>query len=356
MTDSTRPYHAAKEVLDPYLLSPDPSAALVAAKCFGLLAGYDQRWRFAPYKIDSVESVMQSDLYNPETTRKSRTFTIAGKLDIRATEILTGAKVLLDHKTTSVNIADPGEPYWKILAIEGQVSHYMLLEWLNQNKVDVGIWDVVRKPGISPRAVAKTDAFAVTDTRRYYELELDDVEMDKFLVDKRETPLMYAARLANDCTVEQPERYFQRRQVARLDAEIQEYATELWGHSQDIIAARATERWPRNSGACFNYNSACKFLGICSGHDTPESGAWNVVNWVHPELPILNNGRGLEVLTNSRVRTFQSCRRKHFYQYEMGIQKIDEEEKEALFFGSLFHSALEQYFLALKQLQERGIA
>jgi hypothetical protein len=99
------------------------------------------------------------------------------------------------------------------------------------------------------------------------------------------------------------------------------------------------------------YNSPCKYLGICSGHDTVDSGNWQTKPWVHNELPVLNSGNGSGVLTNSRIRCFQTCRQKHYFQYEMGIERIDEEEKEALFFGSLMHSALEQFFLTLKHEQ-----
>lgn len=348
------PLSAAHEVLQPYLTSPDASMALVAAKCFGLLNGYDNRWLYAPYWIDSVESVMTSDLYNPESGRKSRSFTLAGKLDVRATEVATDAKVLFDHKTASVDIADLNSPYWRILAIEGQVSHYMLLEWLNQNKVDFGIWDVMRKPSIAPKGLSKADTKAVFDTSMYFEFMLDETELEKFRAEERETPLMYAARLSADCMQERPDWYFQRRKVPRLDSEIRDYAIEVWGHSQDILATRQSGRWPRNSGACFTYNSPCKFLGICSGHDTADSPLWNVKSFVHAELPILGDGRGTEILTNSRIRTFQSCRRKHYFQYELGIEKVEEEEREALFFGTLMHSALEQYFLALQKEQQKG--
>src|SRR5579875_472333 len=147
---STTALSAAFEVVTPCLSAEDDKQRLTAAKCIGLLRGYACRWADAPYLIDSVESVMTSDLFNPKTNRKSRTFTLAGKLDVRATEIGTGVKVLFDHKTTFDDIADPNSPYWRILAIEGQVSHYMLLEWLNENRVDYGIWDVVRKPSIAP--------------------------------------------------------------------------------------------------------------------------------------------------------------------------------------------------------------
>lgn len=351
----TLAFDAGAEMLDPVIENADPKIALIGAKCLGLLMGYDRRWRNSPYLIDDVECVLTSDLYNPETMRKSRSFTIAGKIDVRATEMATGAKVIFDHKTCSQDIVDPNATYWQQLVIEGQVSQYMLLEFLNKNKVDKAIWDVVRKPGISPKGLAKKDYAAVVETGGYFGYTLRKGEVESMEDDPRETPLMYAARLANDCSFERPEYYFQRRAVARLDSEIVEYAQELWGHSQDLLQTRQSGRWPRNSGACFTYSTPCKFLGLCSGHDTIDSGNWSAKEWVHPELPIMG-GRGLEILTNSRIRTFQTCRRKHQLQYEMGVEKTDEEEREALFFGNTFHAALEQYFLALQQQQRKGTA
>lgn len=345
------PIDAALEVLQPHFASTDH--ALIAAKCAGLLRGYAARWVNSPYRIDKVESVVSSDLYNPATNAKSRSFTASGKIDLHVTEIATNRKAIFDHKTTSSDITDPNGPYWRQLAIEGQATHYMLLEWLNGNAVDFAVWDVVRKPGISPKAVSKADQLSVASTCRYQRAHMTPGDIDQMMTTGRETLSMYAARLAYDCIQERPEWYFQRRTVARLDAEVLEYAGELWGHSQDLLLERRNERHPRNSGACMLYGSPCKFLGVCSGYDTIESDHWLTKPWVHNELPQTDSD-GREILTNSRIRTFQTCRRKHHYQYELGVERIDEEEREALWFGTLYHQALEQYFLALQQQQERG--
>src|SRR5215471_17627256 len=127
----------------------DEKQALVVAKCRALMAGYDRLWREAPYSVDAVETLVESDLWNPDTERKSRTFRLAGKLDVTLYHATTSRRVLMDHKTTSDDITDPSGAYWKQLAIEGQVSQYMLLEWLNGRKVDEAVWDVLRKPSIS---------------------------------------------------------------------------------------------------------------------------------------------------------------------------------------------------------------
>jgi len=349
------PLAAAREAITPAMYGANPGQRLIAAKCLGLIEGYDHRWRHAPYRILEVECVLTSELYNPQTTRKSRSFILAGKLDVRAEEKATGARILFDHKTSSQEITDPNAPYWRQLVIEGQVNHYMSLEWLNGNKVDAAVWDVVRKPGISPRILSKADTQEVLATGQYMDYVLTEEDQELFAPESRETPAMYAARLARDSIAERPEWYFQRRQVPRLDSELRDYMLEVWGHGQDILAARQNHRWPRNSGACMLYGTPCKYLNVCSGYDTIDSLNWSPQPWVHPELPVVDDqGRGTNILTNSRIRTFQTCRRKHYYSYELGMEKLDQEERDALYFGNLFHAGLEQYFLTTKQLEEKG--
>lgn len=340
--------HAALEHLGPTLESSIP-----AARAYGLMTGYHHRWADAPYRILEVESTVTAPLYNPETSTKSRSFLMAGKLDVHAEEIGTGRKVIFDHKTTSDEISDPNGTYWQQLVVEGQASHYLLLEWLNERKVDYAVWDAIRKAQTSPKEVAKKDRTVVLATGEYCGLKLSSDELEKFASSERESNKMYAARLIQDCSVDRPDRFFQRRQVPRLDAEVIEYSREQWGHSQDIILARRTNRWPRNGSACMNYGRACQFLGVCSGHDTIDSPKWKRREWVHPELVQIEGSDGKDLLTNSRIKTFQLCRKKHYFQYELGVEKLaDEEESESLYFGSLMHEALEIFFNELKKEQQ----
>ena len=349
------PLFAAQEVLEPILRGGIAAEQIMAAKCFGLMAGYHERWKNAAYQILYVERVVDSLLYNPATKRSSRSFHVAGKIDVGAIEIGTGREVILDHKTSSIDISDPNSPFWRQLVIEGQASHYMLIEWLNGRKIDYAIWDVVRKPSISPKQIAAKDLIAIVATQKYFEQSVSNEDVAEVDETKRETPAMYAARLAFDCTQERPQWYFQRRSIPRLDAELLEYAGELWDHSQDILEARRNGRNPRNSGACMLYGSPCKFLGICSGHDSIDSDHWARREWTHPELPVLDVTTK-EVLTNSRIRTWQTCRRKEYLQYEIGLERIDEEEREALLFGSMLHEVWEAYFTTLKTQQQKETA
>lgn len=323
----------------------DDSQKLIAAKCRGLLAGYDARWGHLEYEVTAVENLVEADLWNPESGKKSRSFRIAGKLD--ATHF-KGQSIIVDHKTTSDDISDPAGSYWKNLIIEAQVSHYWLLEHLNGRKPESAMWDVVRKPGISPKNVAAKDSKNAILMGQYFGRQLSQDSILELQATGRETLEMYEARLAEDCIADRPQRYFQRRTIPRMDSEIAEYACELWDNAKSILhtrqQTRTTGRLPqRHSGACFAYNRPCKYLGICSGSDSPDSDKWQVKKNVHSELPMLE-GDGREVLTVSRLKCYQLCPRKEYYAYELGIERMDEEEAESLYFGTLWHKGLEAYW------------
>jgi hypothetical protein len=334
---------ALQQAIDMVLAQPigDESSKLVRWKIIGLLHGYDARWLDAGYRSIFVEETLTAHLTNLKTNARSRTFNLAGKLDVVAE--LDGRTYVIDHKTCSQDIADPDAPFWRQLAIEGQVSHYHLLGWENGIKFDGAVWDAVRKPSIAPKKLTKAEKTSAVGTGKYFGWDVSAEDKNHLQTEDREPPRMYAARLAHDCTVERPDWYFQRRPVPRLDDELAEYALELWDHGQEILHVRNTERHVRNSGACMLYNTPCQFLGICSGYDTPDSERWVKKTAVHSELPLVN-GDGRDILTNSRIRCFQTCRRKHYYQYEMGIERFDAEDREALVFGSLFHLALEAWW------------
>ena len=68
---------------------------------------------------------------------------------------------------------------------------------------------------------------------------------------------------------------------------------------------------------------------------------------MHPELPDLD-GKGDSTLTNSRIKCFQLCQRKHYYQYVLSIKRREEEDSDALVFGSLWHEVLNKYHEARK--------
>lgn len=325
----------------------------VAATCHGLIIGYHERWQDEQSAIEvvEIEKAYQSPLVNIDTGRSSRTFTTAGKIDKLASD--PKGLILIDHKTTSQDISDPTGPYWRQLAVDSQASHYELLLLANGIRLDGIVWDVTRKPGIKPKQVAAKVRKEILELSHYCGTELTSETLEYLHATEkpRENGELYAARLAAE-TIENPDRYFGRRSNPRTREQLAEYATELWGTAGQIRDARRLDQHYRNSGACFNYGTPCRFLGLCSGTDEPESTNWQSKPKKNAELPDWIGGS--DVLTNSRLRCFQTCRRKHFYEYELGIERVDAERREALHFGSAWHDVLDTYWQAFNEREANG--
>lgn len=311
----------------------------------GLMRGYHARWQYEPERAIAVEKEFRVKIYNfgAKQTSTSRTFDVAGIVDVLGER--HGIKFVMDHKTTSDDIVDPDSTYWRQLAIEGQANLYLLAQHLQGVRVDEAVWDAIKKPGIRPKKIAKADQKAILAFHKYCDFPVSEEAEKHILAFGNENNELYEHRVAR-LTLDEPEKYFQRRPLVRLQDELVEYAEELWELAQEILATRrrvTDTRLPvRNCGSCMQYGRPCKYLGICSGHDSPDSPKWQRRESVHPELKTVGDGRN--VLTNSRLKVFQACKRKHYYRYELGIERTDQERSEALAFGSTMHCALESWW------------
>lgn len=319
-----------------------PDALVVAAKVRGLMVGYDAHWSDDAWSLEGPpERTIELQIVNPETGRSSRTFRQAGKFD--GITRGHGKLCLLEHKSTSDEIADPTATYWRRLTIDSQVSKYMLQAWQSGLQLDGCLYDVIRKPGIRPKTLTKADLGEISSHVTYCGQPILDEDYDSVIRGQTtESPALYAIRLGVE-TIENPDRYYQRRMVPRLDSEVVEYAGELWTMADAIREARVKGAWYRNADACMPWGSPCEYLPLCCGEDEPTSERWQRIANVHEELPSIEGG--LDVLTNSRIKCFQLCRRKHLYRYELGLRRVREEEREATFLGSVLHEALAAWWI-----------
>lgn len=233
---------------------------------------------------------------------------LGGKIDKVVAR--NGRTILVDHKTTSMSI-DSDSVYWRQLQIDSQHQHYEILLLSNGILVDDIMWDVVRKPAIKRRAKRQPETLAEY-SQRVYETMVGDIG-----------------------------RYFSRYYVERFSVELLEYGREVLSIVEDIDRCREEDSHYRNPGSCFSFGTPCVYLGICSGFDTPGSDRWVAREYVHPELDLETEE---QVYTNSRIRCWQSCRKKHYFRYELGIERRDAEEKKALAIGSLWHNLMDLYW------------
>lgn len=255
-----------------------------------MVRGYYRRWKdnlILAYV--AAEVPFNLPIINPATGRETPTFTSAGKIDGIA-RLPDGKLAIIEHKTTSDDLSLNGD-YWKRLMLDAQISRYILAARQMGYDVQAIIYDVIKKPGIRPKMVAKTDRAMATSQGHYFGLPLGE------MCPERETPAMYGARLLAD-TIDRPDHYFARNEIARLESDLDEYRAEQWTIQRTIREAELNQKrwgaaaWPRNTGAC-TAPYRCPYLDCCRGlagdplEQIPEG--FKRAEILHPELQVDTN-------------------------------------------------------------------
>ena len=245
-----------------------------------LLSGYFWRWAADTTikRIVASEQSFELPIINPETGKPTPTFRFAGKID-GIVELADGRTAVIEHKTTGDSIA-PDSDYWARLAIDQQISGYVIASKAIGHPAETVLYDVIKKPGIKPRKVTKAEAETLATTGAYFGEAIDN----RVAAGMIETPQMYGARLTADIAAE-PDKYFARREIPRLTSDLDEFRQELWDMQRDMAEAIKHDRHFRNTAACVGFGT-CEYLSICAnGIDpaNPPSGFVRV-NHLHPEL------------------------------------------------------------------------
>lgn len=240
-------------------------------KATELLRGYHCRWKDEAFEVLAVEVEFRAPLVNPETGASSRTWELAGKLDVVVR--LHGRALLMEHKTSSEDIR-PGSEYWRRLRMDGQISIYYTGARACGFDVEGCIYDVIGKPGIRPLKATPEASRKYTAKGALY---ANQRESD-------ETPDEYRARLIQNIT-DDPAGYYARGEVVRLEAEMQDAMHDVWQTAQQIREGERLGRFPRNPDACSRFGRTCDFFDACSGEASLDDTSLFVkVTNVHPEL------------------------------------------------------------------------
>lgn len=284
------------------------------ARATAMIVGYHERWiaDMGLYEVLKVEAEFRAPLVNPETGAPSRTWRRGGKLDAIVRERVGGRVLIVEHKTSSEDI-QPGSDYWAQLRMDGQVSGYFFgaesLGW----KPDACLYDVLGKPKLRPLGVSKKRA-------------------------TEETPEEYRDRCIEEIA-SAPATYYQRGEVVRLEAEVEEAAFDDWQTAQMLRDCERLDRHPRNPGSCKQWNRRCAYFGVCTGEASLDDPHRFRTSMAHPEL---TTDQGLPILSASRVKDARACLRLHRFKYIDCRRPI--EDADTLYFGSLVHRALEKWW------------
>jgi PD-(D/E)XK nuclease superfamily len=263
-----------------------------AAKLRVMLRGYDARWgcERANFEVRGVECEFRAPLVNPSTGAPSRTFELGGKVDVLL------AKGFVEHKTTSREIG-VGSVYWRRLQMDSQVSTYYAGARSLGTEPELCVYDVLRKPGQRPSQVPLKDddgckivldqageRVRTKDGKKWR--QTGDAELGYVLQTRPETAEEYELRLTEE-VAENPDKYFQRGEVVRLDQEEKDAALDAWQLTRAMREAELLGAHPRNADACERFGGLCPFFSVCTGTASLDDPSQFVrVANVHQELSV----------------------------------------------------------------------
>ena len=79
-----------------------------------------------------------------------------------------------------------------------------------------------------------------------------------------ETPLDYGLRI-REAIAENPDAYYQRGKVVRLESELQDARFDVWTTAKQVHEATRNSRHVRNTSACEKFGSQCQYFEVCAG-------------------------------------------------------------------------------------------
>lgn len=268
-------FEAHHRGIDPWpVLQDAPMDPFAYQATAAMWSAYQWRWTNEPLDMKECELPFELPLVNPETGAPTPLFRRAGKID-GIVRLADGRLAVLERKTTGLDI-DLDEDYWVRLRMDSQITGYFIAARELGYDVQTILYDVLKRPTIKPlKATPEEKRKKKKDGGWYADVRLED-----------ETPEAYGERCAK-AYMEEPMRFFQRVEIPRSEAHIEEYLNEIWWEQQRIREKQRTGRWIRNTRACI-WPSPCRYLALCSqGYDpsTVPSGFKKLdAAGLHPEL------------------------------------------------------------------------
>jgi hypothetical protein len=251
---------AALGTLDPYEM------AVVVAMCIT----HKERWADEHLEVVTSELPFNLPLRNPRTGAASPIWRLAGVID--RIYRYHGSLVLVDDKTTTEDIG-PGSNYWLRLSLDEQMSIYLLAARELGYNISTILYDVTVRPLLRPYKKTPDDKLRLKNNGEpYANMRLHDEPVHG-----------YCVRVANAMRAE-PERYFARHEIARLDRDLEETQRAIWAQQLSIRNAQREGYWWRSPSSCVSPYK-CAYLSICQTYEGGEvPSGFKKLNDIHPEL------------------------------------------------------------------------
>ncbi len=194
---------------------------------------------------------------------------IVGRVDVLARYKETGILHFIDSKTTSDDISTTGADFWQRLAMDIQATAYQeLLQVEFQEPVKI-LFDAIYKIQSSPTLKKKVSKRKSETDEEFAERKKNNEE------ENRETPVEFSNRMTKEI-LDAPTKWFQRRIIPRLQADIDIFREERDTTIRDMMDPERTV-FPRNDSACKSRFGPCHFLGVCTGIEAIDCGKFEHV-------------------------------------------------------------------------------
>jgi hypothetical protein len=244
------------------------------------------------YNIISQETKFSLPLCSPFSKRKLPNVCVNGVID----KILSdGDGIFIKELKSTSSAIEPDSDYWKHLTLDTQTLLYM---WAGRQLgyPDIQLlYDVWHRPAIRPKMLTQAESKSFVETGDYcnqkFEIRIGDSPQESdengnavhFVNEKpatiepgkkpgayaiRETPEMFGARLLQDITT-RPEFYFCTREIARTDADIQQFEKDLFNMYNTIRTMTKTNSFWCNEHSCEN-KYKCAYIDLCYNHVQPD--------------------------------------------------------------------------------------
>jgi len=255
----TRCIEEAQEVIDRAYLnrSTEPNEKRDWHYQSAILKAYVVQYPFEDFEVVALEKEFAGPLVNPATGRKSRSFTVRGKVDgivRRGDEFL-----LLENKTSSSITGD----YIERLAMDMQIqlyAHY-LREALEFPVTSI-IYNIVMKPRLVQAEGETEEQYEARKAALAAQSKSGKSSAKQRLPESDED---FQRRLAEWFATEP--RFTRVELLLDFDT-IANIRQQIWDIGKELLDARRHGRWHQNTAACFGFGK-CMFWPICSSMGNP---------------------------------------------------------------------------------------
>lgn len=269
---------------DPYaLISGVAPSGLWYEKLRRLFAAYAWKWESQEFEVIEAEHTFRTPFGG---------LVFEGQID--GIIEIEGRRGILERKTAGDDLSAESS-YWERLRLDVQVGLYAIACGFVPSFI---LYDVVRKPTINPKNLAKKivarmraeieeSRFKQGGLATYYGETFTAAQLEGPLEEERESIELYGARLTADIG-DRPDYYFARREVARTDQDYRTLIDNLSDQVKLLKLAQEQDLMHRNPDACATFGR-CKFFGLCSNNIRPREGdpapaGFHVREHLHPEL------------------------------------------------------------------------